>query len=70
VSPISQELALGMALALASAEADLSRVAGLIADRADPAESRELASQLLVRALRRVQTVKDALDSACEARIS
>jgi len=70
MSPISQELALGMALALASAEADLSRVAGLIGDRADPAESREVAIQLLVRALRRVQTVKDALDDACEARVS
>jgi hypothetical protein len=66
MSPISPELALGMALALASAEADLTRVAGLLGDRADPAESRELATQLLVRALRRVQTVKDALDDACE----
>ncbi|HEX4782138.1 MAG TPA: hypothetical protein VH301_15355 [Usitatibacter sp.] len=67
MSPISQELALGMALALASAEADLARVSGLIGDRADPAESRQLAMQLLTRALRRVQTVKDALDDACEA---
>jgi len=59
-----------MALALASAEADLTRVSGLLGDRADPTESRDLAVQLLVRALRRVQAVKDALEDSCEARIS
>lgn len=67
---VSRELALGMALALESAEADLRRMAALLDDRADPAESRELAAQLMMRALRRVQTVKEALDDAVEARIS
>jgi len=59
---VSRELALGMALALESAEADLRRIAALLDDRADPTESRELARQLMMRALRRVQSVKEALD--------
>ncbi|HXF79250.1 MAG TPA: hypothetical protein VN598_10340 [Usitatibacter sp.] len=67
---VSHELALGMALALESAESDLVRVARLMDDRADPAESRELAMQLVARALRRVQIVKEALDDAVETRIS
>ena len=70
MSPLSQELALGMALALESAEADLARVAALLDDRADPVESRHLASQLLVRALSRVQAVRGALDDACDSRAS
>lgn len=67
---VSRELALGMALALESAEADLRRMAALLDDRADPAESRELARQLMMRALRRVQSVKQALDDNVGACIS
>ena len=67
--PVSRELALGMALALESAEADLRRIAALLDDRADPAESRELARQLMLRALRRVQAVKEALDDTVETHI-
>jgi hypothetical protein len=67
---VSQELALGMSLALESAESDLRRIAALLEDRADQAESRALAMQLVTRALRRVQSVKEALDDAVETRIS
>jgi HEAT repeat protein len=70
MSSVSQELALGMSLALESAESDLERIAALLEDRADPAESRALAMQLVARALRRVQSVKEALDDAVETRIS
>lgn len=69
MTSVSHELALGMALALESAESDLRRIASLMQDRADPAESREYAQQLMARALRRVQTVKEALDDAVEARV-
>ena len=68
--PVSQELALGMSLALESAGSDLQRIAALLEDRADQAESRALAMQLAARALRRVQSVKEALDDAVETRIS
>lgn len=70
MSPVSHELALGMALALESAESDLRRISRLLEDRADPTESRDFAMQLMERALRRVQIVKEALDDAVEARIS
>jgi hypothetical protein len=70
VSTVSHELALGMALALESAECDLVRIAALLDDRADPAESRELAVQLMARALRRVHAVREALDDVVETRIS
>ncbi|HEX3061112.1 MAG TPA: hypothetical protein VHP55_00525 [Usitatibacter sp.] len=70
MSAVSHELALGMALALESAEADLMRIAALLDDGADPAEARALALQLAARALRRVRVVKEALDDAVEARIS
>ena len=67
---VSQELALGMSLALESAESDLQRIAALLEDRADQGESRALAMQLVARALRRVHSVKEALDGAVETRIS
>ena len=67
---VSQELALGMSLALESAESDLHRIAALLEDRADAAESRALAVQLVARALRRVKSVKEALDDAVETRIA
>ena len=67
---VSQELCLGMSLALESAESDLRRIAALLEDRADQAESRALSMQLVARALRRVQAVKEALDDAVETRIS
>ena len=70
MTSVSQELVLGMSLALESAEADLERIAALLEDRADPVESRELAVQLAVRALRRVRTVKEALDDAVGVRVS
>ncbi|HST02611.1 MAG TPA: hypothetical protein VLJ84_13215 [Usitatibacter sp.] len=70
MSSVSQELALGMSLALESAESDLQRIAALLEDRAGEAESRALAMQLAARALRRVQSVKQALDDAVETRIS
>jgi len=70
MTSVSQELVLGMSLALESAEADLERIAALLEDRADPVESRELAVQLVVRALRRVRTVKEALDDAVGVRVS
>lgn len=70
MTSVSHELALGMALALESAESDLVRIAALLDDRADPAESRELATQLMARALRRVQAVKEALDDVVDIRIS
>lgn len=70
MSSVSKELALGMSLALESAESDLQRIAGLLEDRADPAESRALALQLAARALRRVQAVKEALDDTVDARIA
>jgi len=67
---VSQELALGMSLALESAESDLRRIAALLEDRADQSESRALAMQLVARALRRVNSVKEALDGAVETRAS
>jgi hypothetical protein len=66
MSRITNELALGMSLALEASGSDLRRAISLLADRADPAESREAALQLLLRAARRVETVKDALDDAAQ----
>lgn len=60
-SPLSCELALGMALALESSEADIEKARVLCSDREDPHASRELAIQLLVRAKKRIETVRIAL---------
>jgi hypothetical protein len=64
MSRISAELALGMSLALESSEADIERSRVLIADREGTRESQELASQLLMRAKRRIETVRLALGEA------
>jgi hypothetical protein len=66
-SPISCELALGMSLALESSEADIERSRVLIADREGTWESQELASQLLLRAKRRIETVRLALGQIGDA---
>ena len=55
------ELTVAMALALESCEADIARACTLLDDRADALASRELAQQLLGRALRRLETVRTAL---------
>lgn len=66
MSRVTSELALGMSLALEASGTDLQRVLALLEDRADPAESREAAVQLLLRATRRVDTVRVALDEAAQ----
>lgn len=55
------EFTLAMTLALESCESDIARVCTLLDDRGDPGTSRELAHQLLGRALRRIETVRAAL---------
>jgi len=64
MSRISYELALGMALALEAADTDLNHLRSLISD-ADTAMPRDLASHLLERARRRMDTVRNALGDAC-----
>lgn len=66
MSRITSELALGMSLALEASGSELQRVLALLEDRADPAESRQAAIELLLRATRRVETVKGALDDAAQ----
>ena len=63
---ITHELALGMALALEASEADMERIRALLHDRADTAESLQLAVELLGRARRRIETVREALGEAAE----
>jgi hypothetical protein len=63
---ISCELALGMALALEASESDMERIRALLHDRADATESLQLALELLVRARRRVETVREALGECAE----
>jgi hypothetical protein len=65
--PISCELALGMSLALESSEADIERSRVLLADREGTWESQELASQLLLRAKRRIETVRLVLGQSGDA---
>jgi hypothetical protein len=67
---ITSELALGMALALEASESELERIRALLEDRVDPAESRNLAAQLLLRARRRIETVREALGEAAEPILS
>ena len=67
---ITSELALGMALALEASESELERIRALIEDRVDPVESRNLAAQLLLRARRRIETVREALGEAAEPILS
>lgn len=66
MSRVTSELALGMSLALEASGTDLQRALALLEDRADPAESRESAIQLLLRASRRVDSVRAALDEAAQ----
>jgi hypothetical protein len=66
MSRITSELALGMSLALEASGTDLLRALSLLEDRADPAESRAAAIQLLLAVTRRVETVKNALDDASQ----
>jgi hypothetical protein len=63
---ITCELALGMALALEASESELERIRALLHDRADGAESLQLAAQLLSRARRRIETVREALGEAAD----
>lgn len=63
---ITYELALGMALALEASESDMERIRALLHDRADSAESLQLAVELLGRARRRIETVREALNEAAE----
>jgi len=63
---ITCELALGMALALEASESDMERIRSLLHDRADTAESLQLAAELLSRARRRIETVRAALGEAAE----
>ncbi|HLX22514.1 MAG TPA: hypothetical protein VKR38_04125 [Usitatibacter sp.] len=63
---ITYELALGMALALEASESDMERIRALLHDRADAAESLHLAMELLARARRRIETVREALGEAAE----
>ncbi len=66
MSRISCELALGMALALEASESDMERINALLEDRADVAESLLRALELLSRARRRIETVREALGEAAE----
>ncbi len=66
MSRVTSELALGMSLALETGGSELRRALALLEDRADPAESREAAIQLLLSATRRVETVRNALDDAAQ----
>ncbi len=63
---ITYELALGMSLALEASESDMERIRTLLHDRADGAESLQLAVELLGRARRRIETVREALGEAAE----
>jgi hypothetical protein len=58
---VSRELALGMALALESSEQEIDSVLELLRDPRDPAIVHQLALQLLLRARRRIGTVRLAL---------
>jgi len=66
VARISSELALGMALALEASESDMERIRSLLHDRADTTESLMLAAELLTRARRRIEAVREALGEAAE----
>ena len=61
MSTHATELTLAMTIALESCESDIARVCTLLDDRGEPCTSRELAQQLLGRALRRIETVRAAL---------
>jgi hypothetical protein len=63
---ITYELALGMSLALEASESDMERIRSLLHDRADATESLQLALELLLRARRRIETVREALGDAAE----
>jgi len=63
---ITCELALGMALALEASESDMERIRSLLHDRADAAESLRMAVELLSRARRRIETVRETLGEAAE----
>ena len=63
---ITCELALGMALALEASESDMERIRALLDDRADTAESLQMAFELLARARRRIETVRETLGEAAE----
>lgn len=64
MSRISYELALGMALALEAADTDLNHLRALI-DETGMTGTRDLAADLLERARRRMDTVRNALGDAC-----
>ena len=61
MSTRAAELTLAMAIALESCESDIARVCTLLGDSGGLDTSRELAQQLLGRALRRIETVRAAL---------
>jgi len=63
---ITCELALGMALALEASESDMERIRSLLNDRADGTESLRMAMELLARARRRIETVRETLGEAAE----
>ncbi len=62
-APISAELALGIALALESTESDIERARELVRETESASTEGRLAEQLLARAQRRLEKVRDALSS-------
>ena len=61
IAPIRPELALGIALALESTEAELEKVRGILRESSEVPMSEDHAFQLLSRAKRRIETVRLAL---------
>lgn len=61
IAPIRAELALGIALALESTEAEIEKVRGLLRETSAVPMSEDRAFQLLSRAKRRIETVRLAL---------
>ncbi len=61
IAPIRPELALGIALALESTEAEIEKVRGILREESDVPMSEDRAFQLLSRAKRRIETVRLAL---------
>jgi hypothetical protein len=61
IAPIRPELALGIALALESTEAEIEKVRAILRETSEVAMSEDQAFQLLSRAKRRIETVRLAL---------
>jgi len=61
IAPIRSELALGIALALESTEAEIEKVRAILRETSEVPMSEDRAFQLLSRAKRRIETVRLAL---------